>query len=402
MVSAPTTRPAGARRRIRVAFFIDNHTIGGTELNAVRTAERLDRERFELSVFCLAADGPLKARYERAGIPVESIPIANLYGPAALGTGTRVTRLLRHREVDIVHCHDRYSNVFGGFWGHLAGRPRMIASRRWWDGEGPAFYRHGNRLAYRCADRVLANSAAVGRLLVDSDGVRPEKLVVIPNFVDGSAFEAIEASERAALRHEFGVPPDALVVGVVANLRPVKDHQTLLRAIALLEPAWRDRTHVVLVGEGSERQPLEQLARELGLGDRVHLPGSRPAVPNLQQLFDVSVLCSLHEGFPNSLVEAMAAARPIVATNVGGNPDAVTHGENGFLVPPQSPDALAAGIATLLADADRRRAMGENGLRRARREFQAETVIPQLERVYEQLAQPRVQSVVQPVVQPHA
>lgn len=385
MVSASSTRPAAGRRRIRVAFFIDNHTIGGTELNAVRTAERLDRERFELSVFCLAADGPLLERYERADIPVESVPIDNLYGPAALGTGARVSRLLRQREVDIVHCHDRYSNVFGGFWGHLAGRPRMIASRRWWDSDGHAFYRHGNRLAYRCADRVLANSAAVGRLLVETDGVRPEKLVVIPNFVDESAFDPIEPGQAEALRQELGLPADALVVGVVANLRPVKDHQTLLRAIALLEPAWRDRTHVVLIGEGSERQPLQALARELGLGDRVHLPGSRSSTPNLHHLFDVSVLCSLHEGFPNSLVEAMAAGRPIVATNVGGIPDAVTPGENGLLVPAQSPDALAAGIGVLLANPDRRRAMGEAGLRRARRDFRAETVIPQLEAVYEQL-----------------
>jgi glycosyltransferase involved in cell wall biosynthesis len=162
-----------------------------------------------------------------------------------------------------------------------------------------------------------------------------------------------------------------------------KDHATLLRAVAQLT-ARRAGLHVILIGDGPCRVGLERLARELDISARTHFAGTRSNLPNLHHFFDVSVLASLTEGFPNSLVEAMAAGRPVVATNVGGNSDAV-RASTGILVPPNDPNGFALALERLLADEDLRRRMGSAAQRIARAEYHVDTVIPFLEEMYGQL-----------------
>ncbi|MDQ3997800.1 MAG: glycosyltransferase [Gemmatimonadota bacterium] len=371
-------------RRIRVAYCIDNLGVGGTELNAVRTVEQLDRSRFDVSVICLQEDGPLAARYAAAGVRVLSFPITNLYGVGAARQGVRLARLFASTGVQIVHSHDMYNNVFATVWARAARAPVIVASRRWWRSLPPRRYRIANTLAFRLAHCVVANSPTVASSLQTEDGVRPERIAVVPNFVDDAAFAPLSAEERAATLYELDVPDDALVVGVVANLSPVKDHGTLLRAAALLAPRW-PRLHLVLVGDGECRVALEALARTLGLEGRAHFAGRRRNEPNLHHAFDVSVLCSTSEGFPNSIVEAMAAGKPVVATNVGGVADAVSDGETGLLVPASQPERLAAAIEVLLRDPERRRVLGSTGRDRARARYHATSVVGSLETLYDRL-----------------
>jgi glycosyltransferase involved in cell wall biosynthesis len=377
----PTQRSAG---RIRLAYCIDNMGIGGTELNAVRTAERLNRSRFEVSVICGQARGPLAARDAAAGVRVVPLPIPNLYSVAALRQGLRLRRLFAEMGVEIVHSHDVYNNVFATICARAARVPVIIASRRWWRSVYARRYRVANTLALRLAHCVVANSSAVALSLQTEDGVRPERIAVVPNFVEDAAFAPLSAAERWARLREVRVPVEALVVGVVANLSPVKDHGTFLRAMALLAPRWPE-LHAVLVGDGECRPALESLTRTLGLEARVHFAGRQPNEPNLHRLFDVSVLCSLSEGFPNSIVEAMAAARPVVATDVGGVSDAVQDGETGLLVPPSNPERLAAAIEALLLDPGRRCALGAAGRDYARAHYHAGAVVASLEALYDKL-----------------
>jgi len=206
---------------------------------------------------------------------------------------------------------------------------------------------------------------------------------IVPNFVDDGAFDDLRSGERERMLYDLGVPPGSLVVGIVARLRPIKDHESLFRATAALRVRW-PTLRVVLVGDGGSQGDLEARARALGIGDVVHFAGHRSQEPNPHRLFDISVLCSLSEGFPNSVVEAMAAARPVVASDVGGIPDAVVDGETGLLVPPQSPARLADAIDALLRDPARRAAMGAGGQRRAKARFHAASVVPKLEQLYEQ------------------
>jgi L-malate glycosyltransferase len=381
--SALRAEPPGSVARIRIAYCLGGMDIGGTELNAVRTAERLDHDRFDVTVVSLAKKGPLLERYARAGIPVDLFPITSLYDRTALREGMRLYRFLVTNRIEILHCHDMYSNVFAAPWARLARVPLVIASRRWIHPVSDRRLELANRIAYRLVHRVLGNSRAVAQLLRDGDGVAERRILWVPNFVEERAFESPTPSARSFFRKELGIPAHAEVVGCIARLVDVKDHATLLRAIGQLA-ARRPALHVVLVGDGPFRSGLERLAAELDISGRTHFAGARSHLPNLHHFFDVSVLASLTEGFPNSLVEAMAAGRPVVATNVGGNPDAVRE-STGMLVPASDPGAFARALERLLADEDLQRRMGAAALRIARTEYHVDAVIPHLEAMYVRL-----------------
>jgi glycosyltransferase involved in cell wall biosynthesis len=259
----------------------------------------------------------------------------------------------------------------------------VIASQRQWWSLPARRYRLANRIAFQFADCVIANSSAVGSS-VPSRGAHRLPVAIIPNFVDDVAFAPWSDEQRSSMLRELGVPNDAIVIGVIANLSPVKDHATLLRAMAMLAPNWPS-LHLVLVGDGECREALASLARTLDLERRVHFAGRRSNERNLHHLFDLSILCSLSEGFPNSIIEAMAAGKAVVATEVGGVAEAVVHGETGLLVPPSSPARLASALDELLRDPRRRATFGAAALDRARRQYQAAPVVGSLEALYERL-----------------
>ena len=371
---------------IRVVYCIDNMQLGGTELNAVRTAERLDRRRFSISVVCIRESGPLMARYRDAGIPVHTFPMSSMLGLRAVQQAVRLVRLFRSERTEVVHSHDAYTSVYATFCARLAGVPGVIASRRSWHSphlQGRIL--RANRVAYRFAHRVVGNSPSVSRLVEREGGVPASRVVTIPNFLEPESFEPIAAPERQRMLDALGVPTGAFVVGIVARLSAVKDHGTLLTAIASLR-ASIPTVHCVLVGDGPERARIEALASSLGITDLVHLAGERSQPPNLHSLFDVSVLCSTSEAFPNSVLEAMAAGTPVVATAVGGTPDAVRDGSTGLLVPPSDPSRLADAILQLYRDPALRTTLGETGRVAARSGYAAESVIAQVEALYAGLA----------------
>ena len=351
-------------------------------MNALRTAEQLVERGLRVTVVTLRGEGPLAERYASLGIRVEPFPIHSLYSPATVRQAVRLARFLRRENVGVVHCHDQYSNFFSVLSARLAGVPAVIASKRWL--HSPLRYRVANAIGFRAASRVLANSEGVARTLERDDRLSRSQLVVIPNFVDEAAFVPPTVETTRQWRARLAIDDDAPVVGVIASLLPIKDHATLLHAIARLVANW-PTLRLVVVGDGPERERLERLAAQLGIAAHVRFAGHQPNVPSFHHLFDVSVLTSVSEGFPNSLVEAMAAGRPIVATNVGGVPDAVRHEENGLLVPPSNPDALAVALARLLGDPALRERMGAAGARRARADFHATEVITLLTSLYDHL-----------------
>jgi glycosyltransferase involved in cell wall biosynthesis len=381
-----STAHASARATdpVRLAYCIDTMQIGGSELNALRTTERLDRARFEVAVVSLQPDGPLADRYRSAGIPVHGFPLKSLYSPDTVRQGMRLVRWLRRERIDILHCHDLYANLFGAPWGRIAGLRAVITSRRWTHPLRNRQLEIANRFVYRVGHWVLVNSPAVGTVVRTIDGVSPTRILEVPNFVDAGAFSDVPARMKHDLLAELGIPDDAQLIGCIARLAPVKDHATLLRAVHILSARW-PKLHLVLVGDGELRSTLETLASTLGIHERVHFAGFRDNEPNLHHLFDISALASLSEGFPNSLVEAMAAARPVVATNVGGNVDAVRD-DTGILVPVTEPAQFAAALERLLSDDSLRRAMGARAREVARAEYHAESVITRLEQIYLRLA----------------
>jgi glycosyltransferase involved in cell wall biosynthesis len=210
-----------------------------------------------VTLVSLSGDGPLRERFERAGVRIASFPLGGLFTRGSLRQAMRLRALLREREVEIVHSQDMYSNVFATAAARAAGTPVVITSRRWHAFERPAF-RVANAAAFHLSSCVVANSPLVAALTHRGERVPTRRLEVVPNFVDDAAFDAPAAAERERFRAELGVPQGALVVGVVANLWKEKDQATLVRALARLG-ARAPEVHVVLVGEGPLRATLVRI-----------------------------------------------------------------------------------------------------------------------------------------------
>jgi glycosyltransferase involved in cell wall biosynthesis len=274
-----------------------------------------------------------------------------------------------------------YSNVFASIWGRVARVPVVITSRRWWHSIPNPKLRLGNRIAFHISHAVLANSATIARSVRDEAGLAASSVWTVTNFADDEAFHSLTPADRAIARRRWRVPDDSLVVGCVARLDPLKDHTTLLHAMASLRNTGH-RVHLVLIGDGELRAALEQLAVNLSIRDAVTFVGEVRDRQNHHRAFDISVLASLSEGFPNTLVEAMAAGRPVVTTAVGGSVDAVVDRETGLLVAPNAPNELSAALEQLISDPATRLRMGRAGQELARQLYDARRTVGILETMY--------------------
>lgn len=297
-----------------------------------------------------------------------------------LAAAWRLSRVIRQLRPEIIHAHDPYAVAMAATALSIVAptpRPPLVASRR----SEFRLARHSfSRWQYSQVDGFLAISRAVRDRLV-ADGIPARKIEVVHEGVDverGAA--ALSGNVHAALF----LPTHAPVVGTVGALVAQKNHHTLIDAAALVVRAVPDARFVIL-GDGELRPALEEQIRHKHLERHVFLAGFRADVPELMKDFDVFALSSIQEGLCTSLVDAMAAAKPAVATAVGGVPEVVADGETGFLVPPRDHHALAEKIVRLLTDEPLRRRMGEAGLARARRLFTVERMVEQTAAVYERL-----------------
>lgn len=366
---------------VRVTFCLTSLLVGGTELNAVRTAEGLDRRRFHLTVVALSGEGPLLERYEQAGIRVRLFETPSFYDVRTVPQAWRLSQFLKENGTQVLHAHSIYANVFGVPAAMAAGVPCVISSRRWWKRGVSRPLLAGNRIANRLAHRVLTNSEGVARLVTEEEGIAPEKISVIPNFVDEEGFERPSDAVMSKLRADLGVTPDQRVIGIVARLASVKDHATLMDAFARVHEAHPEWV-LAIAGDGDEREALERRSVDLGIDEAVRFAGMMPHQPSPHHAFDLSVLSSVSEGFPNSVVEAMAARKAVVATNVGGVPDAVDDGVTGLLVEAQDAVGMATALDRLMSNPEVRAEMGEAAYQQAQQRFTRERVLEQLESLY--------------------
>jgi len=236
---------------------------------------------------------------------------------------------------------------------------------------------------------VIAVARRVRDFAVKSIGVPSEKLVVIYNSVEISEYQG--GVDVARIREELEIDPAHTVVGTVSRLDEAKGIRYFLQAVP--EVLIRNsEVSFLIVGAGSQRRELERLARDLDIESRVIFAGYRPDVVKMLAIMDVFVLPSLYEGFPNAVLEAMAIAKPVVATRVGGTPEAVEDGVTGLLVPPRDPKALAEAIIALLQDRERAEAMGQAGRERVERYFSAERMVQETEALYEELIREKMAS----------
>jgi glycosyltransferase involved in cell wall biosynthesis len=307
-------------------FITTSMPVGGAENLVVNLVRGLDREQFAPELCCLKERGPL-GELLAAEIPVHSDLIRHKYDFRILG---KLTRLFRERQIDALVTVGAGDKMF---WGRLAawraGVPVVISalhSTGWPDGVGRL-----NRMLTPLTDAFIGVAKSHGRYLTEEENFPADKVFVIPNGVDTDQYVPNEAGD--AVRRQLGISPTAPIVATVAALRPEKNHEMLLDAARLVINRMPE-AHFLIVGDGPQRMSLEQRAIDLGIVHNVHFLGCRHDVPRILSAAHVFALTSHNEANPLSILEAMSAGVPVVATNVGSVCESVLPGQTGWLVPP--------------------------------------------------------------------
>jgi glycosyltransferase involved in cell wall biosynthesis len=286
-------------------------------------------------------------------------------------------RIIKDLRPDIVHAHDPHAVAVASLalsFRRSASGPALLASRR------VAFHLKPNafsRWKYRQVDCFIAASESIRHVLVH-DGIDPSRVTMV---YEGIEVDRVQAEPVANIHSELWLPTHAPIVGATAALTHEKGHRHLIDAAAIVVREVPDARFVIL-GEGDLRPSLERQTRELRLEKHVLLPGFRADVLAFIRGFDIFVMPSLAEGLGTSLLDAMAAGKPIVATSTGGIPEVVADGETGLLVPVRDDKALAQAIVRLLKDQALRERMGQQALVRVRKLFSADRMVEETLAVY--------------------
>jgi glycosyltransferase involved in cell wall biosynthesis len=379
---------------LRVLHVLDSLQIGGTEWQCLSLIRDLDRNRYGNVFVCFNAAGPLLEILRAAGVPSQPLPFRGFRRPAGLRDLFRLAAFMRRQRIDIVQAYGFYSNVPAILAGRIAGVPILLASRR----DMGEFLTRAQRLIekaiFHLADRVVVNATAIKEDLLKLRQARQEKIAVIPTGVDLHRFDR-------PMRESSGndAPPWAgkgKVVAMVATFREQKDHPGFLRAAKRILEI--DPTVVFVLGGGRFagsaicehlEKEAKRLTRELGIASSVWFLGAVDPreIPSLLRHVDISVLVSRgNEGIPNTILEAMAAGKPVVTTDSGGCREAVEHNVTGFLVPPGDVDQLAERIHCLLCNSQKAIQMGEAGRERVETEFSLTRMRDRFSALYEDLA----------------
>jgi glycosyltransferase involved in cell wall biosynthesis len=382
----PTSIPISRRRK--VFFLLDSLNIGGTETQAVELALRLDPARYDVTLGCLRARGPLLEKLTGSAVDLrEFYPKGGFDSPGGVYQMFRLALFLRRGGFQIVHAHDLYANLLGIPSALLARVPVIISSQR--DLAHLDLYRTRRRVWVRrlqnLSTAVLTNANAVRDAVMAENHIASSKIRVIHNGVDLERFGG-KTRDRSWLAPNAEQEKWVVLVGNMHS--DVKGHPCL---IAAAEAVVREFAGVrfVLAGDGEQRQNFEQQAASLGLQKNFRFLGRRDDVPRLLACCDIAVLPSKAEGLPNAVLEYLAAGLPTVASHVGGNVEIIEDGKTGLLVPPDNPSALSEALLRLLRDPDFAANLGNRGREYVISEFSFPRMIENTDQLYTELLRQR-------------
>ncbi|MEO5954428.1 MAG: glycosyltransferase [Nitrospiraceae bacterium] len=358
------------------------HTIesggpGGAETVVLNLVKRLNPERFKSIV--LLPPGPwLNPRLRELGVPVIEVSWKSwwdLRGPLAM------VKAIRKHKVDLIHSHLPGQNFYSCIAGSIAGTKALVTYHGPVELERSENFRGRVRLwvVRNLADRVIVVCDLVKRLLIQK-GFSSDRISLVYNGIDS---DFIADPRREALRHELKLEATHKLIGMIANVRQSKGYEYYVKACAKV---CKDNPNVTFLAIGDVNEqlavPIKALHSRLSLGDRFRFLGFRSDVSQILREIDIFVLASTSEGMPLSILEAMAAGKPVVTTDCGGIPEMVDHGRTGWLVPPADPDALALAISELLKDAGRGKQLGEGARDKFFKEFTLNGMIERYEKLY--------------------
>ena len=376
------------QEKIRVVYLADKLDLSGTPLQIVKLARHLDRKKFQPHFVVLTfVDEKIRERLEKNNIGYDALGRDNWVKAEAWRDLRKLHRLFRQHRPDVVHAYLATSNVLGALVGALARVPITISSHRDLGGfDGKWITRVNHWTDRRLIDCVTVNCAAVREALVKRSGLANEAVTILYNGVDLEKINS--ANRRNAKRAELGLQPEDFAIALIANFHPAKGHRYLIEAFNRLARRF-PHARLLLCGYCNEASLLNSLRQLVAAGTekQVWFMGSRQDVPEIMHAVDVLVAPSLSEGFSNSILEALAAGKPVVASRVGGNLEQIIDGLNGYLVPPAESIALANALEKLLSSPGKLRQMGEAAKTRVRQQFSVEKMAEAHQQLYSRLLQ---------------
>lgn len=375
--------------KLRVLHIIGSFHQGGSEQQALQLVRSLHEEGgYRVYLACLDREGVLRSTAETLGF--EEIPefrLNSFYDANTIRQLRNCSRYIREKDIKMVQTHDFYTNVFGMTAAALARVPARIAAKRE-TGMRSRSQEFVERRSYNLAHVIVVNADAVRDKLV-KERVPTGKITTIYNGVDIAKFDPTSKLPKRAVLKSFGLPDNEAIhfVTILANLRnSVKNHEMFLKAAQIVKREVSN-TNFIIAGEGDLIGAAKSLAFELGIGNQTHFIGRCERIAELLSITSVCALTSRSEGLANAILEYMAAARPVVATNVGGGREAVVQHETGYLVPSNDHESMAERIIELLQDRSKARELGVNGRKTVIEKFSLEKQLERTLELYRRLIQ---------------
>jgi len=343
----------------------------------VNFLERIDRSLYHPSICCYDSLGSLSQGLSEKGIGVHLLrrrPGIDYFYPFKLA------RYLKKSKIKILYLHNPTALFYGTLAGKIARTQCIIYTEHGRDFSSSSKVKIANSLLCKMVNRVVVVAEHGKRYLVQHEGVNEKKIIKIYNGIDSQRFG--KNHDVTLIRRELGITDDQSVIGIVARLDPIKNHTCLIRAMKIIAARLSEAV-LLIIGDGPLRTELESLTTNLGLQNNIKFLGARSDIAELLGVMDVFVLCSFSEGLSLTLIEACAAAKPIVATNVGGNAEIVKHESNGLLVPSDQPEDLAKAVLEILTDKAKAKLMGKKGRKQFEEKFTLDVMVKKYEDLYE-------------------
>ncbi|MFQ5753426.1 MAG: glycosyltransferase [bacterium] len=368
------------RQRINILHLVNGFAIGGAESKLLELVRCTDKKNYRLVVCSVGQGGPLQKEFEKLGVKVIVFRKKFSFDFSLV---FKVARLIREERIDIVQTTLLYADLIGALAAKVAGVPIVISWETVSHGQNDCLrvnLRH--KIAYRFAmkfvEKIVAVSDETRESIIENRGIQPSKLITIHYGVDLVRYNGANGFKK---RKEIGISDGEPVVGIVARLEEVKGHRYFIQAISQLIEGFPNMK-CVLIGDGTLRKSLELQVENLNLKSNFCFLGFRKDVNSWLNAIDIFVLPSLSEGLPNVILEAMACKKPVVATAVGGIPEAIIDGVTGSLVPPQDSNALAQAIGRLLKNRKLAEEMGKKSRLRVEEKFSLQHEVSEFEKLY--------------------
>lgn len=367
-------------QKVNLLFINYSFNIGGIETLILNMCKVLDKDKFNIYICSFKEDNVLENEFKDLGIPIhiiakkEGIDISLIF---------KLRKLLRKLNIDIVHTH----NSAQWFYGVLAciglHKPYLIHTQHSVLEKGRGKLLYSLRYLAKKTAFIVCVAKYVADYMLNEGRLNTEKVKVIYNGITIDRF-AVEINKQQ-IKSSLNIPHDCKLIGIIARLALIKDHRTLLDAFKYVVQKINN-VKLLVVGDGELLKKLEEYSKELAIENKVIFLGKKRDIPEILNILDLFVLSSVNEGMSITLLEAMAASLPIVATEVGGNSEVVVHNKTGILVPSQDPEKMASAINELLTDCVKANEMGKEGKNRVLQKFSIENMVKEYQTIYNNLA----------------